>query len=458
MATLHNKNLEVRALFSVTRPGLVSTYLLTVLSSSHFAFPPAEKAFERFSSILQKKSELTDWDTLCADPTVDDEYRQMLLNFDVEEIVLETKEEAQGVWANLEQYRLARAINDAASEALDALDQPSFDAESILEELAQGVASARTSGAEQQVWHMGKGTNMKPVMKNLLDASIRVPVIKTGFNAFDNETGGLPESGLVIVAAPTGCGKSAMAQQLAINMYNQCRSVAIVTLEMAETQYLGRVMANLAGVDNLKIKNKTFDSKEKKALLRAYNAHVKYGKDNECRFSIFPPREDMTLTQLLMLLKPFKYDVIVIDYIGLLKGIDGDRQWQLMSEVAREAKIFSDHNNCLVLMLAQLNEDVDKLKHSTGIKDHADNVWIWRLKDGDREVNKLTVQQVKGRDNPIMDFDLDFNFAHMKFWSSQSPKDSTNVKVTTTEDDEEEGSTGFISGLDDSDIDSEWSS
>lgn len=431
MAILQDKDLEAASLYSMTTGNAAGTYLLSVLTENHFNYPPTRTAFRRLVTVLRSKTAVLNWKTLCSDPTIDEGYRKMLLRLDVEdELIPKTETQAHHVFNNLDNYRKARIIKTMTEDALETLGGASFDADEILDNISNELVLARMGSSDKPVYHLGRGNNTSKLFKHLIDQSVEVPLIKTGLSTFDEISGGFPENGLVILAAPTSCGKSTVAAQVGINMYTKMKSVAIVTLEMTEEEQLGRTMSSLSMVPFDRVIKRQLNERELTKMKKSYARHVEYGKKNKCRFSLLSPDEDMTLTQILMSLKPFGYDVIIVDYIGLLKGANTDKQWQAMSSIARDAKMYARNTNTLMIMLAQLDNEKDDVRYSKGIKEHADNVWFWGIKEADRESKKFKIRQVKGRNAPVMNFDVNFDFGIMRVWDQGKSANVDMLEIT----------------------------
>ena len=124
------------------------------------------------------------------------------------------------------------------------------------------------------------------------------------------------------------------------------------------------------------------------------------------------PQGDVKIKELLYTLKPYNYDVILIDYVGLLGGVDGERQWQELSAAVRFGKRFAQSNGCVVIFLAQLSEE-NKIRYSQGMKEHAGNMWTW-VYDPETGPNIIEVDQQKARNQQAFSFPLYIDFDIME--------------------------------------------
>ncbi|MCX6897012.1 MAG: AAA family ATPase, partial [Verrucomicrobia bacterium] len=396
-------------IYTITQDTDSSKLLLANLNPDYFNYLPAKYAFQRILTLASKTGKVCEWSAICADPTIDKTYRDLLLNFKAQAIV-----DSQQSIDILDEYKKARILNHSCSTVLEKL-KTQFDSDELLLDLEKALEFAR-SGNKHELFHIGESNNTRGIVKNILDSAGESNFILSGFPGYDNKTGGLPKKGLHILAAPTGGGKSTVALQLSVNLYRQALSVAYVSLEMGEEQCISRFLSCISGIDHEKIRNRELDKEEKKAIVDSYREHVKYGKSNECRFTVFPPKSEITVSQALFNLKPFGYKVIVLDYIGLFDGMDEQDQWRAMMKATKQCKRFSDVNDCLVVLLAQLDENEFKLKFSRSLKDHADIVWMFHIKEENKDVGEFDMNQTKGRDAISFSFPLSFDFAIKRVW------------------------------------------
>lgn len=415
---MHSKKSELLALYLITQGGKPSYKLLGVLEPAHFMFPATQTAFKRYLKLISTKNVHLDWHSLCEDPAIDSSHREFLSAFKPDRHTVR-KVNVDQLLATLEKYRAGRSLISLVNFTSEALSGE-FEPDELFDQIADKLAKARTKTGEQNIYHFGTGNNTSAIVKEILDQDAEVPVTPTGFVAYDSYSGGYPKCGVVVLAATSSSGKSAMANQLALNMQDSGRDVLKVSLEMPIDQETIRFLANKSGVPALKIKNKKLSPEELKKVKKAYKKLVLASKKIRNRLSVIAPEDDMSMRQVLMQAKPFGYDVIIVDYISLLAESPGVEQWKHLSDVARVAKQFTMTNNCLIILLAQLDEDSAKVRYSRAIKEHADILWKWDVKDAEREAGKFTVFQEKGRNEGVLSFEVDVDFPTMRMWSSSS--------------------------------------
>lgn len=407
---LHSKKAELRALYIITLNNSDSAKLLSKLDPSHFLFPATSTAFRRYLHILRTKSEHMDWHSLCDDPALEESHREMLSGFNISKMGTYNVDSTFSV---LDRYRAGRALNAIADGIRDRL-KTKFDPDEEFDRVAEALSSARTTSEDQVLYHIGKGNNTTDLFLDAIDQSKEVPIKKSGFKTYDDEVGGLPEEGVMIIAATTSSGKSTVANQLAINMNNAGWDVCKVSLEMPAEQEMLRFVSNQARIDMSRLFRRKLTKDEIKKARESYKNFVNAAKREEKRFTIISPTEDLTFTQILMLVKVYEYDVIIIDYISLLKEDTTVDQWKHLSDVAREAKRYSMKTKTLVILLAQLDEKENEIRYSKAIKEHADVVWTWHVNDSDRDNGTFMIHQTKGRNQGLISWEVKSEFKHMR--------------------------------------------
>lgn len=412
---LFSKKSELLALYLLTQNTKESAKLLARLDSNHFMFSGTKAAFLRFSNILRLKGESLDWISLLEDPALDDSQRELLQSLDTSNL---PTLDPDLLIRTLENYRAGRSINEMIEFAKEKLKK-AFDPEQLLDNLAEKLLKARISSEEQKLHHIGLGNNTTNLVKQILDQSLKPKFIPTGFSTYDQAMGGLPDEGLVILAATTSSGKSTMANQLALNMHRIGWDVCKISLEMNESQEIERILSNKTGIPHHRMQQKVLTKSEIKLIKQTYRDYVETSKEEGKRLTIISPIEDVTITQVLMLVKPFNYKIIIIDYVTLLKEPEKKDNWKHLSDVCREAKRFTLKTGCLVIMLAQL-DDENKIRYSRAMAEHSDTVWMWTVQDADRESGKTTINQTKGRNQGVMSFDVGFKFECFQFFDADS--------------------------------------
>jgi replicative DNA helicase len=405
---LFSASLELAAVKSIcsSKDELVKAKLLGSLNKTYFQYPPAKAAYERLSRMAKKRGEILSYSELVEDPALDEEYRDVLR--DSESPVCKDAARADKLLEKLSVYRKTRILYDMAKSVAESLKGNKVDIDQLLDSVTDQLSAVRSNTTmEKIVRSIGAGGNAVDMMAEAL-AEESAKLYKTGFKDFDDKNGGLPSAGVVIIAATTSGGKSTLLMNLLINLYLLNKiSVANVSLEMPDLQLTNRIGSRLTRIPFWKFKQKRLSKEEKKKAKRAWKKLHEFGEENDCNFAIIAPDTSCTIDEALMLVKPYNYDVLAIDYVGLLEGADTEKQALALSNIVRQAKIFSNANDCLIILLAQLDKGSGDIRYSRAMEEHADNVWAWSyFTEEQRSTGILNIEQRKARDQELFPFEL----------------------------------------------------
>ncbi len=365
---LFNTHSELRALKTICDGDQkYGGRLLALLSDDHFYYEPAKAAIHRIRVLVKSTGNMPSYSDLCADPTIDEDYRKLLVKS--KESSIKSSSLMQGLLDTLNKYHKLRSLYFMSESMFNKLQKEKVDIESALEDVTNTVTQLRVkSDISQSIYHTGINNNSTSLVKNLL-SKCKPNYVPTGFSAFDTRNGGIMYGSLFVIGGSTGGGKSTLALNLLKNMSLAGEDVAYVPLEMTSEESMARLISTLSQVPLIKIIKKQLTDNERKKIISSYKQYIDKLKKLECRYTIFSPEEDMTAEDILMILKPYGYRVIIIDYIGLLKGVDGDDSWQQLGKVARFCKIWAKNNNMVVVLLAQVSEE-GKIRYARSIAEH----------------------------------------------------------------------------------------
>ena len=439
MAKMYSQKSEIRCIKTLTTPDIPENKRMRILSSitssDYFNYPPCKAAHGRIMTIVKKKSEIITFSELIEDPVLEKDFREILTNAENIEPCGSAKEIRHMV-DTLEKYRKIRAVYEIASKAMNGLNEEKFDIDIIIEDLTDGITKARQITSEtDEICVIGKSGNSHEHVKQVLYSKMP-PLLKTGYDHYDNLNGGLPVEGVMLIAATTSGGKSTMLLNLMRNLYRMNKiSVCKLSLEMSKHQEMNRLLANLSGIHYKKFVQGLLTKAEKREALEAHDKFYAFGERNECRFASMSPEKGMTIDDVFITMKPYGFDVLGIDYISLLKGVSTENQWRIMGDVCAQAKTFSRQNKCLVILLAQLDDDSDKIRYSNGMRENCDVLWKWNYsKEETRKTRILDIIIGKARDGELDKFPLSEQFELMRI---ENPIDGDSTAPIEDDEDEE---------------------
>ncbi len=382
---------------------VVGGTLLAGLDHDYFHYSFTKDAYKKLIDHTRKNGDTPKWRDLVEEPSLDQDVRRKLKEASAERI--ESVIEAKATLKTLNKYRQLRGLYQMSEDTVSALRKSSVDVDVLIEKKSQELVQLRQSKTDtESIITFGKGNNAGKIVKSLLSEET-VNFVPTGFSDFDKENGGIFFGSLVTVGATTGGGKSATASQLAINWAGLGESVCIVPLEMTKLEMTARIMANASKIDVRKILLKKLSEDEKTKYLRAYRKMALRFKKAGGSYSIFKPQQDMTIEEIMASVHTLDPSIIIVDYISLLKGVDGDDAWQKLGAVARYCKIYAESHNKIVVLLCQVSDE-GKIRYARAIAEHSNTCWIFVSTKATRENEIINVEQIKARNGRLFDFTL----------------------------------------------------
>lgn len=182
--------------------------------------------------------------------------------------------------------------------------------------------------------------------------------LKTGFRDLDNKTAGLQKGDLVIIGARPAMGKTTFAQNIAYNVASiNKKGVLFFSMEMAANEIIDRMISDVSGVDNWKMRTGNLSDEE---FSRVGDA---LGEMDEIPIYI-DDTSSMTIMELRNKARRAKHDhdigVVIVDYLQLIQGSEryaGNRV-QEVTEISRGLKILARELEIPVIALAQLSRGV----------------------------------------------------------------------------------------------------
>ena len=182
--------------------------------------------------------------------------------------------------------------------------------------------------------------------------------LKTGFRDLDKMTAGLQKGDLVIVGARPAMGKTTFAQNLAYNVASiNNKGVLFFSMEMAANEIVDRMISDVSGVDNWKMRTGNLTDEEFSKIADAL------AEMDEMPIYI-DDTSSMNIMELRNKARRAMHDhgigVVIVDYLQLLQGSDrykGQRV-QEVTEISRGLKILARELEIPVVALAQLSRNV----------------------------------------------------------------------------------------------------
>jgi replicative DNA helicase len=284
--------------------------------------------------------------------------------------------------------------------------------------------------------------------KNHKDGLTGVP---SGFSRLDRVTSGWQKSDLIIIAARPGMGKTAFVVSALRNAAVEFNyPVAIFSLEMASLQLVNRLISAEAELESEKIRKGNLAEFEWQQLVHRTTklSSAPIFIDDTPALSILELR-----AKCRRLKAEHNVQLIVIDYLQLMKGDLGGNREQEIASISRALKGIAKELNVPVIALSQLSRGVETrggdkrpqlsdLRESGSIEQDADIVmFLYRP-----EYYKITVDDegmptqglaeviiAKNRNGSLENIRLKFIGKYTKFADYDAPDGLTPMSNITRE-------------------------
>lgn len=308
------------------------------------------------------------------------------------------------------------------------------------DEVLDAMQSMVTTLAERRVRNEPK--MIRDILVDFIDGVSKrseglLNAIPTGLVSMDRLfNGGFRPGNLIIVAGRPSMGKTALTTDIGLNI-SADHSVLNFSMEMESQEIAGRALANRGRVELATVMGQIAQNDE------AAWAGVTTGciKLDALRFAI-DDTPAISLLDLRMKAKAWKrrhgLHVIVVDYLGLMSGGDGEKRHEQIGSYSRGLKALAKELGVAVVALAQLNRKVEErpdrrpvlsdLRDSGEIEQDADIVMlVHRPEMYDPENPELRgfaeVLVRKNRSGPLGDIPLRFDGPTCSFsdWSGAPP-------------------------------------
>lgn len=408
----------------------ISGTVLSMIDSSYFFEPLSKELYEYIKNAMAESPEPPKPRQLLADPELSSEAKEF---FKSVKVPTNSVEEAIRNVNTLNKYRRTRIIYDLAKSIGDSFNNESrLNIDQLVTNCAEYIVNAQSSKSTTDAFlHLGSNDNAKDLLHDLIYSEDKADIIKTGFTTFDKISGGFDRGGLVTIGAPSGCGKSTVSTQLAINFAQQGYKVVLVPLEMSKKEMGNRILANIGNMELSKIRQHKLDEREKVLLAKRQKRWRKKVYNEGGRLTIFKPEADLDIDEVYAAVSGLKCDVVIVDYISLLKGIDDENQWLRLGTIARKAKINAEVTNRVNIMVCQVSDE-GKIRYSGAIKEHSSTAFVWTPNEEEKKSGLIRVEQIKSRNSEPFPFTLQIVWNKMQVKSVE--EDQVAIPDITDQD------------------------
>lgn len=184
---------------------------------------------------------------------------------------------------------------------------------------------------------------------------VEVRGIPFGWIQIDRDLGGALPGDLIILAAATGQGKTASAQNLTLYATSKGHPGLYIASEMGEEEMSDRFISIEAGVEYVKVRSGFIKDEEMSEITRAAGKIASLPLTMvECPDLSFTNVSNIVSKAVLQ----GKCEFAIIDYIGRMDTSQNKRDdWQELKLIAQKLKKLAQRLKIAIIMLAQLNDD-----------------------------------------------------------------------------------------------------
>lgn len=214
-----------------------------------------------------------------------------------------------------------------------------------------------------------------------------VALVRTGFPALDDILGGLQRSDMIVLAARPSLGKTSLALSIARNAaIEQKARVAIFSLEMGREQLVHRLLASESGVEARRLRLGQQTEAEERKIIEAT------GVLSEAPIYV----DDSPILRIVEMRSKARrlhyergIDLMIVDYMQLMRSDGREGRVQEMSEISRSLKELARELDVPLVAVSQLSRapewrashrpQLSDLRESGSIEQDADVVmFIYR--------------------------------------------------------------------------------
>jgi replicative DNA helicase len=389
--------------------------LLTTLNQEWFGMPTTQEIWHRIEVLRKNGKPIPSSETLSSDPVLS-EAAQTLLKGQGNRVL--DAGEIEHTLDQLDKLRKGRLIFKMLHQVTDLCKTNDADLGKAQNEIEKCLQQIQSPSLEQELLSYGfENERALDLYESLMNRDVNEQFIQTGYTAIDAQQGGLSRGRVYTIGAPSGGGKSTLANNMAINIYRKSlKSVGYWSFEMNREECLLRTQANITRIPNDRFQLKKLSADERKKSDKALVQFLMHGEKHGVRLDYHCPSRDINIIDLFAQAENLNYDVIICDYINLMAPINPrDKLWENIGEAFRLAKRFAEKTQKIIIMIVQIDEDTGAIKYAKSIKHHSDGVWTWKWSDTEKETGQIEVDQVKLRNFKPISFPLQAEFEFCAF-------------------------------------------
>ena len=279
--------------------------------------------------------------------------------------------------------------------AVEQAESESTESQEIRSSLESAICKVETLGSD--IFSVKNSANeiLEDIQK-MQDGTYAPDVVKTNIAGLDAYLGnnGIAAGEVLTLAAPTSCGKSALALFVATKAMKQDQvPTAYFSFEMPKKQLMKRMIQAISGINIRSIKERTLNEEQEER----FKTVTKEASELPLYTSHSVRNADELTSQARHLVRKKGVKLVVVDYLQLIP-FDNKKMGKAegIADISHKIKQMALDLNVSVILLAQVNREGAKssrirlydLKDSGDIENDADIVLLMYPAEGDFESSK----------------------------------------------------------------------
>ena len=459
--SLYNLDLERGVLNSIIFDGKLFEEVSAILKAKDFYMPFYQEVFRVMERLTQKDmpiDEIFVKEELEKVQKYDEEkFLELISAIPVETITSYSKE----IKDKAIKRELIHFSNEIKKEVLENVDAKAIEAVEDIQVKLFDIATQSDGGDFRDALEVTSATlewiKIQQKKQNKL-----VTGLDTGFADLNKKTSGFGEGDLIILAARPSMGKTAFALNIATNVLNHDKGVAIFSLEMGAEQLMLRMLSSVSNLPLQSIRTGNLDEREWSELSQYVDmlASKKLFIDDNGNATIHSVRAKL---RKLKATHP-ELSLAIIDYLQLMQGSNSERHLAV-AEISRGLKMLARELQIPIIALSQLNRSLESrpdrrpmmsdIRESGAIEQDADLIMfvyrddVYKLRDArqkakeqeakgekatidfqEKPIEEAEIIIGKQRNGPIGTVELQFNKAYTRFESKAIAVEEYSIKET----------------------------
>lgn len=254
----------------------------------------------------------------------------------------------------IRKYSTARKLATACREI-----QESITDDNILDLAESKIMTVREGGGAEQTAVKIKDL-LGPVIEEIeqhYNNKSAITGIPTGYAELDRMTSGLQPGDLVILAGRPSMGKTALAVNILENAAIKGFKGLGFSLEMGDKSLVKRMLGSIGRVDGQRLRTGQLIESDWPKLIQASEtmASMPIWIDDTARLGVMELRAKARRHK-----RQHGLDMIVVDYLQLMKMPKADRHDLAVGDITRRLKGLAKELNVPIICLSQLSRDLEK--------------------------------------------------------------------------------------------------